>query len=39
MTGFKDITLHGMLWLAGGDVWSPDKRHGSVISVLKQYVP
>jgi len=39
MAGFKDITLYGMLWLAGVDVQSPDKRHGSVVPVLKRYVP
>lgn len=25
MAGFKDITLHGMLWLVGVDVQSPDE--------------
>jgi hypothetical protein len=39
MAGFKDITILGLLWLSGVDVQSPDKRHASVLPVLKQYVP
>jgi len=33
------VTILGMLWLAGVDVQSPDKRRAIVIPVLKQYVP
>jgi hypothetical protein len=39
MAGFKDVTLHGMLWLVGVEVRFLDMRRGSLIPVLKQYLP